>query len=74
MLEVNEHTDLVLTSENPDCYPSRSIYSQQESAMANRKGETRTRMKPNWEVLSVEFPFPPKAKDKNPDCATRVHE
>ena len=31
MSEINEHTNLVLTSENPDLDPSSSIYAQQES-------------------------------------------
>ena len=39
--EVNEHTNLVLTSENPDWYPSSSIYAKQESSMTNWKGETK---------------------------------
>ena len=47
MSEVNEHTNLVLASENPDWDPSSYIYAQQESAMKNWKVEIRTRKKPN---------------------------
>ena len=47
MSEVNEHTKLVLTSENPDWDPSSSIYAQQESVMTNCKVEIRTRKTPN---------------------------
>ena len=47
MSELNEQTNLVLISENPDWDPSSSIYAQQESAMNNWKGEIRTRKKPN---------------------------
>ena len=47
MSEVNEHTNLVLTSYNPDWDPRSPIYSQQEISMTNWKGEIRTRKKPN---------------------------
>ena len=60
MSEVNEHINLVLTSENPDWYPSSPIYAQQESEMTNWKGEIITREKPNQEVLSVKVPLPPR--------------
>ena len=45
MSEVNEHTNLVLTSENPDWYPSSPIYTKQESAITNCKGEIRKKEK-----------------------------
>ena len=48
MSEVNEHINLVLTSEKPDWDPSSPIYAQQESEMKNWKGEIRRRKKPNW--------------------------
>ena len=72
MSEVNEHTNLVLTSENPDWCPSSFIYSQQESAMKNWKGEIRTRKKPNRGVLSVKVPLPPRPNTNiqtaQPEC------
>ena len=49
MSEVNEQTNLVLTSDNPHWDTSSPIYSQQESAITDWKGEIRTRKKPNWE-------------------------
>ena len=36
--EVNEHTNLLLTSDNPVWDPRSPIYAQQESAMTNWKG------------------------------------
>ena len=66
MSEVNEHINLVLTSDNPDWDPSSSIYAQQESAMENYKGEIITRKKPNREVLSVKVPLPPGPKTNTP--------
>ena len=66
MSEVNEHTNLVLTSENPDWYPSSPIYAQQESTMTDWKVEIRTRKKPNLEVLSVKVPLPPRPKTNTP--------
>ena len=47
MSEVNEHINIVLTSENPGWGPSSPIYSQQKIEMINWKGEIRTRKKPN---------------------------
>ena len=58
MSEVNEHTNLLLTSENSDWDHRSPIYDQQESAMTNWKGEIRTRKKPNQKVLSVKVPLP----------------
>ena len=66
MSEDNAHINLVLTSDNPDWDPSSSIYAQQESAMTNWKGETRTRKKPYREVLSVKAPLPPRPDTKTP--------
>ena len=62
MSEFNEHTNLVLTSENPVWDPSSSIYAQQESAMTNLNGEIITRKKPNQEVLSIKVPLLPRPK------------
>ena len=64
--EVNEHINLLLTSENPDWDPSSPIYTQQESTMENCKGEIRTRKKPNREVLSSKVPLPPRPKTNTP--------
>ena len=74
MSEVNEHTNLVLTSENPHWDHISSIYYKQESAMTNWKGEIRKRKKPNQEVLSVKVPLTPRPKTKKTNYATRVHE
>ena len=72
MSEVNEHINLVLTSENPDWNPSSPIYAQQESEIKDWKGEIRTRKKPNQEVLSVKVPLPPMPKtntsNPRPEC------
>ena len=66
MSEFNEHTNLVLTSENPVWDPSSSIYAQQESAMTNLNGEIITRKKPNWEVISVKVTLTPRPKTNTP--------
>ena len=68
MSEVNEHTNLVLTSDKPGWGPSSPIYAQQESAMTNRKGEIRTKKKPNREVLTVKVPLPPRPKTNTPNA------
>ena len=68
MSDVNEHINPVLTSENPDWDPISPIYAQQESAMTNWKGEIRTRKKPNWEVLSVKVPLPPRPNKNTPNA------
>ena len=78
MSEVYEHTNLLLTPEKPDWYPSSSIYAQQESAMTNFNGEIITRKKPNWEVISVKVTLTPRPKTNTPtaqpecmnDCTT----
>ena len=66
MSEVNEHINLVLTSENPDWDPSSLIYAQQESAMKNWKGKIRTGKKPNRKVISVKVPLPLRPKTNTP--------
>ena len=66
MAEVNEHTNMALTSEDPDWDPISPIYEQQESATTNWKGEIRTGKKHNREVLSVKFPLPPRPKTNTP--------
>ena len=72
MSQANKHINLVLTSENPDWYPSSPIYAQQESEMTNQKGEIITRKKPNREVLSVKVPLLPMPNTNtptpNPEC------
>ena len=66
MSEVNEHTNLVLTPENPDWYPISYIYAQQESAITNWKGEIRTRKEPNREVLNVKVTLTPRPNTNTP--------
>ena len=66
MSDVNEHINLVLTSENPDCDPRSPIYAEQESAIKNWKGYIRTRKKPNWEVLSVKVILTQRQKKNTP--------
>ena len=58
LLEVNGHPNLTLTSEHPEWDPSSSIFSQQEEAMTNWKGEIKNRSKPNRQVLAVQVPTP----------------
>ena len=66
MSELNEYTNLVLTSENPDWDPRSTIYAQKESTMKNWKVDIRTRKKPNQEVLSVKFPLSPRPNTNTP--------
>ena len=58
--EVNQYNNLTLTSEHPDWDPSSHIFSHQEKAMTNWKGEIKTRSKPDRKVLSINIPLPPR--------------
>ena len=58
--EVNQYHNLTLTSEHPEWDPSSPIFSQQERAMTNWKGEIKTRSKPDRKILSVNTPLPPR--------------
>lgn len=58
LLEVNGNPNLTLTSEHPEWDPSSSIFSQQEEAMTNWKGDIKNRRKPNRQVLAVQAPTP----------------
>ena len=66
MSEVNEHINLVLTSEYPYWGVRSPIYGQQESAMKNWKEEIRIRKKPNLKVLSVKIFLHPRPKTNIP--------